>query len=550
MLKIFKSSLALGILSGLLNIMPVQAAEKLLLTYGPLKLTLPVSSLENFAKDGSIDESLALYLKNLTPAEQTEFRELLTKKIPLDPVMASRFLNTVMGEEILTRMGKGITIEGGSNGKYALRGAIVEAAFQPQGFTLLGFLQKFPTNMQFQGEYLLGFYKQASIVVDGTELLVKKMREWTDEEAKTAQPVNFSALADLRQPGKYQFKKETWNLNDTKRNRQFYVIVYKPTTYREGKTPVVVMSHGLSSRPEDYVDKAEHLASYGYVVVLPQHPGSDLKYLQDMFQGYHKNIFDVNEFIDRPLDISYVIDELERRNEKEFDGKLNLKTVGAFGHSFGGYTVLAIAGAQIDFTNLAKECNKPYGALDTALLLECRALELPRQVYQFRDQRVVAVIAANPVNRGIFGPKGISQIDIPIMLGSGSYDPATPPVFEQIGSFTWLKSTNKYLGLGEGQAHVDFSTMDGGITSTIKSTVDLTLPKPSLLHKYFYAISLAFTEVYIAQNKDFLPYLQSSYAEYLSQGQEFNLYFISGASDSKVVDAIKQFKQQNDLESH
>jgi len=550
MLKALKSSLTLGILSGLLNTIPVQAAENLFLTYGPLKWSLPVSSLEKYAKDGSIDENLAVYLNSLTPSDQAEFRELLTKSIPLDPVMASRFFNTAMGEAILTRMGKGITIPDGINGKYALRAAIVQAAFQPQGFTLLGFLQKFPTDMQFQGALLLGFAKRASLVIDATDLIVKKMREWTAEEAKTAKPVDFSALPDLREHGKYQFTKEIWNLNDTKRNRKFYVIVYKPTTYREGKTPVLVISHGLSSRPEDYLDKAEHLASYGYVVALPQHPGSDLQYLQDMFKGYHRNIFDVNEFINRPLDLSYVIDELERRNETEFEGRLNLKAVGAFGHSFGGYTVLAIAGATIDFENLAKDCNKQFGALDTALLLECRALELPRQAYQFRDPRVTAVVAGNPVNRSIFGPKGIGQIDIPIMLGSGSYDPATPPAFEQIASFTWLKTPHKYWGLGEGQAHVDFSKMDGGITSTVQSTVGLTLPKPSLLHKYFNAMSLAFTEIYISQDKNYLPYLQSSYAEYLTKDEVFRLDFISAASNDKVVDTIKQFKQQHALEDY
>jgi len=52
------------------------------------------------------------------------------------------------------------------------------------------------------------------------------------------------------------------------------------------------------------------LASYGYVVAAPQHPGSDKIWLQDMLQDYHADIFDVHEFINRPLDISQTIDEL------------------------------------------------------------------------------------------------------------------------------------------------------------------------------------------------------------------------------------------------
>ena len=36
-----------------------------------------------------------------------------------------------------------------------------------------------------------------------------------------------------------------------------------------------MFSHGLASRPEDYAAGLKHLASYGYVVAAPQHPGSD-----------------------------------------------------------------------------------------------------------------------------------------------------------------------------------------------------------------------------------------------------------------------------------
>jgi hypothetical protein len=42
-----------------------------------------------------------------------------------------------MGAAILERIGKGVTIQGGVNGKYALRAAIVQAAFAPEGLTLL-----------------------------------------------------------------------------------------------------------------------------------------------------------------------------------------------------------------------------------------------------------------------------------------------------------------------------------------------------------------------------------------------------------------------------
>lgn len=534
-----------GVLFAHLLAIPVNAAEKLFLSYGPLMLSLRVESLAQFAKDGTINSDLDAYLRLATPEQQKAFREALSKKIPLDPVLVSRFFNTQIGESILMRLGKAITIQGGVNGKYALRAAITGAALSPEGLSLLTVLQQFPTNLQLKGEFIEGFAKAADLVVEATETLTSELRKYTAEEAATDPKVDFAALPDLRQPGSFGVTQKVWQLTDASRDRKFYVDVYTPQTWREGKTPVIVFSHGLASRPEDYDVGLKHLASYGYVVVAPQHPGSDTIYLEEMFQGYHRNIFDVNEFINRPKDISFVLDELQRRNATEFQGRLDLENVGMAGHSFGGYTTLAIAGATIDFENLQRDCDRDYGALDISLLLECRALELPRKDYMFRDKRVTAVFAANPVNRSIFGKQGISKIAIPTFFASGSYDPAAPPALEQAASFTWLTVPDKYWAMVEGQAHVNFTKLDPGISQAISSVGHLTLPTQNVIGNYVDGITVAFFENHITPNKQYRPYLQSSYAEYLSQNQDFKLDVISGASSQKLIDRIQQFRQKH-----
>jgi len=448
----------------------------------------------------------------------------------------------------LSRLGEVVTLQGGVNGKYALRSAIEGAALSPDGLTLLNVIKQFPTNPQLQGELIEGFAQAADVVILATETLTAQLQKYTDLEAANDPKVDFSSLSDLRKPGAFGVKKQVWFLTDAHRGtdntaRNFYVNVYSSQTLRKGKTPVVVFSHGLASRPEDYEEQLKHLASYGYVVAAPQHPGSDKIWFQDLLQDYHADIFDVHEFINRPLDISQTIDELQRRNRKEFQGKLDLENVGIGGHSFGGYTALAIAGAEIDFENLQRDCNSTYAILDLSLLLECRALELPRQPYTFRDTRVKAVIAANPVNRSIFGKAGLSKISIPVILGSGSYDPATPPALEQAASFAWLTVPSKYWVMIEGQAHVNFTKLDPGIQQAIKSVGHLTLPSENLIGSYVNGIVVAFFENYIAQNKQFRPYLQSSYAEYLSKGQNFKLNLVTAASSQSLADAIAQFKQ-------
>ncbi|ACK71641.1 protein of unknown function DUF1400 [Gloeothece citriformis PCC 7424] len=541
-LRLKKLSVILGVMGAVVTGNPVKAAENIFLTYGPFKLTLRVESLELFAEENRVNQNLAFYFRRTTEEQQAEFREALTKRADIDPVLLSRFFNTEIGEDILTRFGNYITIERDGNGKHGLRAAIVQAAFDPEeGLTLLNVIRKFPTNIQLRGEELLAFSQLVERVVTATITFTDVMAKLSSQEAQTETPVDFSQLPDLRQPGSFRTEKTVMNLNDTTRNRRFYTIIYKPQNLTSNNTPVIIFSHGLASRPEDFESLAQHLASYGFVIALPQHPGSDYQQVQAFIAGFSRQIFDPNEFINRPLDISYVIDELQRLNSSEFEGRLDLENVGVGGHSFGGYAALAVAGAEIDFDHLQKDCDNQFGGLNTSLLLQCRALNLPRQVYNFKDPRVKAVFASNPVNSSIFGPQGLGKIQIPVGFGSGNFDPATPAVYEQVRSFVWLTTPDKYLGLAEGQAHVDFSQLDAGITQVIDSVPQLTLPSPELLQSYRNAMGVAFFKVHLSQNPQYRPYLSASYAAYLSQNEPFRLFLISNASRPGLDQAIANF---------
>lgn len=546
LLKTAIKALALGIFSTLITSLPVKGAEKILLTFGPIRRSINVDSLATFAKEGTINRDIAFYLGVLSPEQQTQFREVLLKRAEPNPAQLSRLFNTEIGEAMLTRIGNIVTIQGGRNGKFALRGAIVQAALDPVGgLTLLNVLQKLPVNMQIQGEQVLGLSQSIDWVVRATTAFTETMATLSKQEALAqTPPVDFSQLLDLRQPGSLGFQREVWNLTDKRndvrtgkvRDRNFYIVVYKPQKWLEGKTPVVIISHGLASRPEDFEGAAKQLATYGFVVALPQHPGSDLIQAKALLSGRSREVFDLNEFIDRPKDISFVIDELERRNPSQFEGRLDLQNVGVAGHSFGGYGALAVAGAVIDFDFLQQECDRPFGGLNTSLLLQCRALSLPRKTYNFKDPRVKAVLGGNPVNSAIFGQTGISLVNVPLLFISGNFDPATPAVLEQLRSFVWITASDKYLGLIEGQAHVDFSQLDAGITQLLETLPEIALPEPDVLQGYRNGIIVAFFGTHIANNPKFRPYLSAGYTAYLSQNEPFKFFLISSAS----VEALRQ----------
>ena len=545
------SLFGIGVFTPLTFSFPLHAAEKIYFVYESIEESLKVISLEAFAQDGTIDKNLAFYMDiaGVNEQEKALFRKVLTQKIDVDPVVLSRLLKTDEGKRLLDFFGRIINIEGGRNGKYALRGAIITAALDDRGLTLLNFLRQLPVDVQLDLRKAIAFAKDINIVVDGTKKFADKVAQLSAREAQQTSPIDFSKLPDLRQPGGFAFEEKTWNITDSKRNRKFYVRVYQPKQWREGKTPVVIFSHGLSAKPENYAKKAKHLASYGFFIVMPQHPGSDDIYTNEFKQGYYPDVSELNEFINRPLDITYTLDELERLNAREFEGRLDLENVGIYGHSYGGYTALAIAGATPtpNFSQLERDCNLELGQLDTALLLQCRALKLEPKSYDFRDERVQAVIAANPVNASIFGENGMSQIKIPIGIGAGSYDPATPFVFEQVRSFPWITSPERYLVLEEGQTHVDISQLDGGGSKLLRILPSIQLPPPKLLTDYSRAMILAFFEVHIAKNSEFLPYLNPAYAAYLSEGQEFKAFMITGASTRELVEAIAKFKQERQL---
>lgn len=539
----------LGILSAILTAIPVNAAERIRFNYGTLALSISLDSLETFAKEGIINNELRFYMRRVSPEEQEKFRQVLLGTVDVSPVQVSRFFRSSIGESFLSQAGNLINIPGGRNGKYAIRGALVQAAADSEGLSVLNFMRHFPTDIQFNTDNIVEVVNLGNLLATATRVMVAEIAELSAAEIAAGTPVDFSLLPQLYKPGEYGYENHTITLTDESRAREFMVEIYQPLRWREGKTPVVVGSHGLASNTQHFRRQAEHLASYGYVVVLIQHIGSDDQRMMAMLNGFERELFDVNEFIDRPLDVSYVLDELELRNETEFGGRLNLEAVGVMGHSFGGYAAFALAGAEINFEQLEKDCSRVIWDPNISLLLQCQALKLPRETYNFRDERIVAAVGINPVNSSIFGQQGLSKIEIPVALGAGTHDLATPAVLEQIRSFIWLTTPNKYLVVMEGQSHTNISELDAGVQELINSIPNLQLPQGGLQDKYNNPLLLAFFEFYVADNPDFQIYLQPAYAEYLSAQELFKIHVITSASSEGLWQAINDFRAREGLSS-
>lgn len=100
---------------------------------------------------------------------------------------------------------------------------------------------------------------------------------------------------------------------------------------------------------------------------------------------------------------------------------------------------------------------------------------------------------------------------------------------------------HKYIGLAEGQAHVNISQLDAGMSDTLEAIPQQVFADANLLASYRHPIAIAFFEVYTANNAQFRPYLSSAYTAYLSQNQPFKFYLIDSAAQPALNQAIQDF---------
>ncbi|MGB7415369.1 MAG: alpha/beta hydrolase [Thermosynechococcaceae cyanobacterium] len=513
-----------------LNVSATQAAERIHISYGLLERSVSVSALEIYAKEGRITGDLIPYARYLNADQRQKLRAGLQAKIDLSPVSMAQFFYTPIGEELLQRVGQVVYPKSRQGSLYALRSALILSAAEPQGLTFLNFLQNYPTEgLQIDLNRGFTIFGEGQKLIKDTAVAVSKIEAQTISEPATSLIKSGQSLAST---GPYRWQKISLELNDntseriadTGKARQFPADVYLPQTATPKSLPVVVISHGLNSDRSSFAYLAEHLASHGFVVAVPAHPGSDTKQLEALLSGASNDVAPPTEFVDRPLDVKFLLDELERRSQSDpaFQGRLNLKQVGVIGQSYGGYTALALAGAPINQTQLRADCSPKTlsTTLNLSVLLQCKATRLPVRQYNLADDRVKAIMVINPIDSVVFGQKSLSQIKIPVMMISGSADTVAPALPEQIEPFTWLTTPKKYFVLMNGGTH--FSTIDDqGDTSpeadVLPDTPAIVGPDPGLARRYVDVLGLAMMNTYIAGRSGDQQYLTPGYVKALSQ---------------------------------
>ncbi len=126
--------------------------------------------------------------------------------------------------------------------------------------------------------------------------------------------------------------------------------------------PIILFSHGSGGTPLQSTYYTAHLASHGFVVVAPPHPGNTLN---DCFPCVDMKAL-ADSMLNRPDDMTFVLNSMLKLNDDPsslFYQALDGKRVGMSGHSFGGLTTLQLAGGDTSPFAAALAMAPPAGAM-------------------------------------------------------------------------------------------------------------------------------------------------------------------------------------------
>ncbi len=229
-----------------------------------------------------------------------------------------------------------------------------------------------------------------------------------------------------------------------------------------GPYPAVILSPGFSIGATTYGWLAEHIASYGFVVIAPEHPESMDAELSGLWQSVPT----------RPQDILAVLAYVDAQTATEgaFDGLIDAEQVAVVGHSYGGYTALAAAGARMDTESFTAHC-KWVNATEhpTAWLCDKLLPHLPEMAAgagldavpdglwpAWADPRVDAIVSLAG-DAYFFGQEGLAEIDVPVLAVGGTHDQDTPYLWGTQPTYEYVSSPAKVrVGL-EGAEHMIFT---------------------------------------------------------------------------------------------
>lgn len=177
-----------------------------------------------------------------------------------------------------------------------------------------------------------------------------------------------------------------------------------------GRFPTVILSHGAGGNAGQFGWIASALAQAGFVVILPNHPGTTTG---DASAEAAVRVWE------RPADVSAVLDEVTTNAEAY--PQIDAGRISVLGFSAGGYTAMALSGARVDPYRLQRFCDgTDHGMSDCGFLarsgIDLHSLDLSPSGQDLRDPRIRSAVIVDPGIVGTLTEGSLAGIDIPMLV--------------------------------------------------------------------------------------------------------------------------------------
>lgn len=212
--------------------------------------------------------------------------------------------------------------------------------------------------------------------------------------------VNVAALPQAAQAQVWYPAEKT-----TRERTVFYTSAYwghaKPNapTLKEGRFPLIVLSHGWRGTRFDLSWIAEDLARRGYIVASLNSVDADAASYQNA---------QAPKLWFRAQLLSRLIDTLA--DDQHLAPLVDTRAVGVIGHSAGGSTAFVLGGARLDPQRFAQVFPESAPVVEG----------------DFSDPRIRAVVALNPGTGPAFSAQSVAHLQWPTLILTGTADNIAP----------------------------------------------------------------------------------------------------------------------------
>ena len=195
----------LGLCSSIVTMQSVYGAERIQFFYGLFGSTIELEELEELAETGEIKDSSSILDDYLNDEQLISLQSFLNTRFEINAVTTSRLSYASAGSKLLQRLGEIIQTENSLNGYKALRAALIFAAADKEGLTVMNVIRQFPLEtIQINLPLALKIAKENEEIFQKQTEAVADIRKQAESEAVKI-PI-LSPNSDPSQKGNYTWK--------------------------------------------------------------------------------------------------------------------------------------------------------------------------------------------------------------------------------------------------------------------------------------------------------------------------------------------------------